>query len=336
MKYFLINCWMFLFLSLQAQVNYTYISDRQFQDPSDLMGYDFRPAYLEVPDGREEKLTPGSYSFGVTQNNLYVEGEGIRGVYTLNNIKPTEYGYILLLMNARDPMIQGHLKLILNPKAQVEALVFRRSKNDKEIIFFQEQIPANMNQREQAFFTDNQELVVENTDSIWGTVIYPFYQVHLNGNIQERLQAADSTSISFVEEITVVEKVKKKGKEKAKVEAEAKAEEEAGTEEEILAVGVVQEEVDSLVEKKVKITKEYFVNVRSILKYDDGTMEDKTWVYPVKKLVEREDTAAGQGEDRYQIEITLKKGDSLYLYLSPERAINWMEVRDKHYKMRGI
>ncbi|MEL6926485.1 MAG: hypothetical protein AAFO94_20755, partial [Bacteroidota bacterium] len=144
----------------QAQEMYTFTSDRMFKDPADLVGYNFVPSEMEVPDEYKENLEPGEYSFGVSQNNLYVKGEGIDGVYSMNNINPTEYGYKLNLMNARDPRIQGHLKVILNRYFQVDALVFKRSKQDKEIIFFNGLLTKEEDEEKREFYTDRWETKV--------------------------------------------------------------------------------------------------------------------------------------------------------------------------------
>ena len=55
---------------LPAQEQYSYISDKKFKDPSDLIGYNFFPSFMEIRDEREEELSPGKYSFGITLNNL--------------------------------------------------------------------------------------------------------------------------------------------------------------------------------------------------------------------------------------------------------------------------
>ena len=137
MKYRLTFLLLCAVMTLQAQSMFSYITDKRFKDPSDLVGYNFVPNFMEIPDETEGDLDPGDYSFGISQNNLYVQGEEISGVYSLNNINPTEYGYKLLLMNARDPRIQGHLKVILNKYAQVDALVFKRSGKGKGNRFLQ-------------------------------------------------------------------------------------------------------------------------------------------------------------------------------------------------------
>ena len=406
--FFLMN----LTFALQAQDYYSYISDRKFKDPTDLVGYDFRPNEMDLRADGKKTLKPGEYSFGVTTNNLYVNGKGIKGVYSINNINSTDYGYKLLLMNARDPTIQGHLKIVLNNRDQVDALVFKRSVKEKEILFFQAQISESLRDKEDKYFTGKWEEVVETKDSVWGNVIRPFMQIHLDQNVQERLQPSDSMSIEFIETITVIDKSKKKGKkekeekeeeeevvvtkvitkpvekeeekvvaapepEEAEPQGEVSAyerrfkrysrkpkkeepkEEEPKEEvveektievEEVVAEVSTEDEYDPVIDgpkaydqvekkKKIKVVKEYFVKIRSILTYDDGTSEDKIWMHPVKRIIEKERKETHSdpkiNEAKYRIEFVLKKGGSFYLYLTEKRTVCFFESNDKEYLMKG-
>ena len=56
----------FSFIAI-GQEDYSYISDRKFKDPTDLVGYDFVPGIMEIKGSSQEELSPGEYSFGVTQ-----------------------------------------------------------------------------------------------------------------------------------------------------------------------------------------------------------------------------------------------------------------------------
>lgn len=331
-----------------AQDSYSYISDRKFHDPTDLIGYNFKPGSLEIPNKQaEQEFSPGEFTFGVSTSNLYVKGPKIEGVYSINNTKPTDYGYKMLLMNARDPMIQGHLKLVLNQRNQVEALIFKRSNRDDEMIFFQVPIPAKAFEKDKSYYTDRFEFRVEDQDSLWGKKVYPFLRIHLDqGNIQERLQPRDSTVISFTEEIIFTEKVKEK-----KVKDKKSDEED---EEEIIDEGSL--ELDSLekeeairtgsfsktimqdgkkVTKKVKVEKRYYVDVRSIIKYEDGEISDEKERYQIESISERENSRALKFEDRFQYEIQLAKGSPIYMYLTSKRTISRIDIAGKQYLMRG-
>lgn len=348
--------------SALAQDDFTYISDRKFFTPNSLIGYDFRPNYLEIPNDTEEELSPGEYSFGISRSNLYVDGGDLKGVYSVNNINPTEYGYKLVLMNARDPRIQGHLKVILNKRAQVEALVFKRSNKDPEIIFFQAIIPEALQAKEQDFFTDRYDIPLEEQDSIWGMELQPFMRIHQDeGGVQERLQIADSTSISFIEKITVIEKKKKKRKKKKDKEAEEETEVMATSEEEIEVTELEIEEtleadpgafppveeaedMEQAIDEeqkenvKVKIIKEYFIQLRTILTFEDGAVENKIEEIPIKKkftLYETE-TNGDPTIAPFEYEIMPKKGKNpITLRLTKKKTISSIEINGKHYMMRG-
>lgn len=339
-----------LFLSLagylQAQ-DYTFISDRRFFEPSEMIGYDFKPSLMEIPEGEKRDLDPGEYSFGITSNYLYTKGEGIEGVYNINNMQPSEYGFKVLLMNARNARLQGHLKVIQNKYGMVEALIFKRSSNEKEIIFYLSPISKGLQQKEKAFFTDRGELIIEDKDSIWGTTIRPFLIFHSDETVQQRLQLRDSTYITFTEEVTIEEKeVKKKKDKKKKQEAvnevdTAEMEVEEAAEEEVEEAPVAGMEVaDSTAleapELKIKITKEYFVTVHSYRMTTEGIREQKTRKYPIRRISEKEDDSAGMQEERFLWEFVNDKKEVIHLYLNGDRSVSTMEIGPKKYMMRGF
>ncbi len=196
-------------LAAAAQVaQYSYISDRRFTSPDQLMGYDFKPAMREEPGEDPTEVTVGKYSFGITRKNLYVEGPEIQGVYSLNEINTTEYGFILKTMNARDPTIQGHLKVVVDEIGQVEGLIFKRSNHDKEIIYFLRVIPSEVARAEAEYFTHKGQRKVEHLDSLWtGVEIRPFLRIFNNmGGIQQRVLPSDSVSLRFYHITTIEEK----------------------------------------------------------------------------------------------------------------------------------
>ncbi len=363
-----ILCFFSFVFFLEAQETFSYITDRKFSDPSELIGYNFKPDHMEVPDEFAEDISAGEYSFGVTLNNLYVNGGDLQGVYSINNINPTEYGFKLNLMNARDPTVQGHLKIIQNKRNQVDALVFKRATKDKEIIFFLPDLTDEQYNKEADYFTDKYDTELESPDSIWGKEIKPFLNIHTSKNIQQRLTYADSTMISFEEVYRVVDKTKKQKKKADKKKKKAdkkKAENSENSEEEevvaddefiaetaleaenlakveaLLKLSSLKEieeavlELDPEFQKKIKVVKEYYINIRSILTYDDGSIEDKTKKIEIKKIQEKEDSMAGPGAERYQIDFTTSKGEHIYLYLTGKRTVSSFEINDSKYLMRG-
>jgi len=329
-----------------AEAQYTYITDRRFFEPTDLIGYDFKPDRMEIPNELEEELEPGDYSFGVSANNLYVAGEEIKGVYNINNFAPEDYGYKLTLMNARDAQLQGHLKIILNKYAMVELLIFKRSPKEKEIIFYLPPISKNLQEQERGYFTDRGELAIIEPDSLWGKTIYPFLRIYTDKKVQQPLNIRDSTSISFIEEVTIEEKNKKnKSDKKKKKEEEEGVEEttEEAVEEEILeepteeiAETTTPMTEDEDIDKRVKITKTYYVVLRSIIQYDDATIEDKTWKFEVKNVKSKADESAKMDEEKFQWEIITEKGEPIYLYLNGDNTVSTMEIKNEKYLMRGF
>ena len=102
---------------------------------------------------------------------------------------------------------------------------------------------------------------------------------------------------------------------------------------------LVQEpEIDDGMETvKVKIIKEYFVKIRSIITYEDGTSEDKIWEYPVKdKFTEYETQRSGPNLEPRELELVAeKKGKDVSIFLTPKRTISSIMVDGKKYLMRG-
>ena len=89
-------------------------------------------------------------------------------------------------------------------------------------------------------------------------------------------------------------------------------------------------------QSKYKIVKEYFVEVRGILQYDDGTREDKTQKFPIRKVVEREDELAKMHEERFQVDFTSDKNQKIYLYLTGDKTVSTFELNNQLFLMRGF
>jgi hypothetical protein len=330
-KLFLLFMAMPLFVG--AQKTYSYINDRKFLDPTDLVGYNFRPCKMEVKDANTKDINAGDYSFGISQSNLYVDGGDIKGVYSVNNINTTEFGFKLLLMNARDPTLQGHLKIILNKASQVELLLFKRSTKDKEIIFYQKAIDDNQAKQDMKYFTDRNEQVIPHADSLWGKKVTPFFVTNNQTNIQTRLNGADSCTIRFVEVITIIDKTKKKDKDKDKAVTTA-AESTEAPKDDTATTPLADAKKTADVKKDIKIVKDHYVYVRSFSKNESGVTEDKITKYDVKSVVEKQDKSVGPDGDRYQITIATNKGD-IYMYLTASHTVNYIDVAEKSYLVRG-
>ncbi len=201
---------------LSAQNQFSYVSDRIFLGPDDLIGYNFKPFRMEIKDDREENLTAGSVAFGITQTNLYVTGKDIEGVYSINNINTTNFGFQLSLMNARNPTLQGHLKIILNRTKQVEAVIFKRSAKEKEVIYHIAKLNEDQRNKELAYFTDKGELIIDSPDSLLSKTIFPMTVIFAGSGIQDKFAYSDSVMVKFETKTTVIEKIIKEKKKKEK------------------------------------------------------------------------------------------------------------------------
>jgi hypothetical protein len=311
-----------------CQKSYSYVTDRKFTDPEELLGYNFRPNMKEVKDVGKVNIAPGAVAFGITQNNLYVEGEGIGGVYNLNNINPTEFGFKLLFMNARDATVQGHLKVIIGKNGFVQALIFLRSNKEKEVIYYLPELTKDMMEKERKYFTDKNELQFIHQDSIYGKTIRPFLLMHHTSKKQERVEMKDSCMISFREKITIIDKTKKKDKngkdslstEKTDAKIDAKSTEK-----------IAEKPIDK---KNIKIIKEHFVRVRRIEKYPDGTMQDVDNEYVIKNATIKEDKNVDMEGDRFLLILETNKGE-ISIFLNGNKMVNTVEAFDKTYLSRG-
>lgn len=356
MKIRLLTFFILLSFGLQAQSKYySYISDRRFWSPELLYGYTFKPKMKETLDGDKRKLSPGQYSFTYSGNYLYVKGSDVEGVYSVNNIMPAEYGFKMNLMNARDPSIQGHLKMILNDIGQVEAMVLKRSRKEQEIIFHMAVITNELKKKEAEYFTDLGEYAVETVDSIWGDKIYPFIVVNEN---QYRFQRGDSTYIEFIEKYKVIDKRKpvkaakekpaKKGKKKkGKGEVVEEVEEEVDEDLEEMEQDTVPDLVDlsnmtkaeleeyAATDPKVKIEKEYFIILNTFEDQKDGTRRLVADEYQVKGVDQREDSRAKKGEEKYQIDFTIDGKKHIYMFLLDDRTVSSIEMGYDKFLMRG-
>lgn len=208
---FLIICLFLAVVGKAQEKQFTFVTDRKFTASSDLLGYTFIPAFVVYPDkedienSAEVDLGIGEFSFGISPSYLYIQGQDIEGVYSINSINPTEYGFIIATMNARNPMIQGHLKITLNNKSQVEALIFKKSTDTKEVVYKLAEIPEYLEELEADYFTNKDNAPVT-TDIIWNREFRPFVRI---GEEQQRLRIEDSTVIAITLDTIKIQKKKK-------------------------------------------------------------------------------------------------------------------------------
>ena len=302
MKKLIFTCFLAFFAQKNfAQESYSFISDKKFDDVRSLLGYRFVPNEMEIRNVTKRNLRAGEVAFGITQGNLYVEGEGIKGVYNINNTQPAEYGFILTLINASDPSMQGHLKVILNDRKEADALIFKRSPKEKEIIYFQAEINDTQKERETAYFTDKNELIIPHGDSIWGKTIRPFLAIDYNSRlqIQHRFQRDEDMYFNFEEKTAEIDKSKPNAKPE---------------------------------EKKVKIVKTYF------LKIHETTTDSKEEVTELElEGAGKIEIASKTNNERFVLTMKTKKsGEEIKILLSVNNAVSYVLFRGRRYIVRGL
>ena len=302
--------------TVTAQNQFSYISDCRFVDLKDLVGYGFFPGFIEVPNAKERALEPGEYTFGFSKNNLYVKGEEIAGVYNVQEISDENYGYKAKLVNARDARNQGHLKIILNQYFEAEALIFKKSPDAKELIFYQAVIPSIKQKKEKAYFTDWGQLEIREPDSLWGQTFTPFFRFYQDDLIQERLNIEDNTHITF-EVDTLIDKRLKTKKRKYLDE---------NNEEQIA--------IDSTYKSKTTLIKKIVEN--SVRLNEEGKKEVYKKEYIITGMVEYVDETAGTSDEKYRWEFKTKDQIEISLFLSKDKKMSSINIGNHRYWVRGF
>ncbi len=356
MKYSIFIFFLFISFAVQAQTgNYSYIEDRKFYEIETLYGYDFKPFKVEYMDGSGGRIKAGNHSFAYFNNKLYVIQGDKKSVFWVNNAEPTKYGYILKTMNARDATMQGQLKVILNEYGEAETLIFRKTKQEEEIIYYLPSLSEepDRKKKEKKYFTDLNELQVEDQDSLWGKNIYPFIKVQEN---QYRFQIEDSTRFELVEKYRVVDKRKQPKAEEGKSKKKKKGKKKKGEE---VVEEVIEEEVEEMVQDtvptlesldgktkeeleeiaandpKVKLILEHYFIVKTFQEQADGTRKERVSQYRIKGIQELEDESAPKGTERFQLDFTIDGGNHIFMYLMDDRTVSYLELENSTYFVRG-
>jgi hypothetical protein len=302
----------------QKKDHYTYITDRRFTDVLDLQGFPFNPDTREVKGEGKVAIAPGKYSFAITQNALYVAGEGVQGVYNINSINPAAYGYILTFMNARDPTIQGHLKVVLTPNKNVDVLIFKRTTKEKEIIFYLAEMPDQVFKDEGKYFTDLREMVIPVEDSIWGHDIYPFLIADPSNNQQARLFMEDSTYFKFIQTFEVIDKRKRKAGDPpfAKLSYPLP---------------------DSLVgNPDIKVEPIHQMIVKKTTYLESGEASQETKTLKVQSANLREVKNSPNPYNKFELTIQFTAGADMVIALDTNRKVSYCTFAGLSYLMRGF
>jgi len=370
---------LFLFLCIGSmvvgqQTQYTYVTDRQFHQAEELYGYTLVPNEWEDSSGSHGKLNPGDVTFSITRGYLIVQGGDAAGSYGVNRIE-RENGRVLRIhtLDSKDPSKQGSLKVILDDNKNVDAYIFRRSRNHDEIIYYQAGLSKAQKQKDRDFFTDKNELVFSDDTEIWGNTIRPHF-VLARGK-SNRLYIKDDVSMEFIEEVEVKikpvkeEVIAKKPPKKKKQEEVVAVEEDlfddelddleddnettgadvgffrmADGEEEIPEDEEFEDEFDTPADampvkaakakqKKEKAPKEKR-SYRLVFRYNEDAGSLKEEVYTIKKWKRMTSQQSGDRESRYAIMMDTNFGE-VTVYLNDRNAVSMVEMGGSRYLMRG-
>lgn len=196
---------------------YTYVSDRIVSKSDDLLGYTIFPAegkLSNAPITRPVKL--GLVQFKISATGLTVQ-ENVKfsttGIISENDVKnyrvsipridETDYGFELVLMDLQNPDVQGYLKVVRNGKRQIERVQFRPTMADPERTYFLANTPADIEGRDNRFFTHIQDVDATTPLDLWSrkTQIIPFAQIAYTERTNDftRLYPSDRVRINFEE-----------------------------------------------------------------------------------------------------------------------------------------
>jgi hypothetical protein len=321
MKKIILLCALFCGMTHLAQAQdsnvYTYYNDHRFWDTDDIIGYTFVAGEREDPPSTAvKKLRAGEAVFKIMRDYLYITEGGKEAKYTVNQITSEKYGFKLHLMDARNPSIQGHVKVIRDETKFVRALMFKKSREEKEIIFHLLEPTKLITKADAKYFTHKDSVVLKSSDAFWKKSFRPFFQV---SGLQQRLYTQDSLTISFTKD-TIITK-------KAKIPT--------AKDSVLIAAGKKKIEKD-----KIKIIDQmHFRYLEQDEKDPSGPRKVVVLDYPIseiKRLVNNEDSE--QAKDmRFKYELkTDKMPEPILLFLSEKETISVIVIGESSYLMQGM
>lgn len=303
----------------QAQNNsvYTYHNDHRFWDTDDIIGYTFVVGERENPPSPSiKKLRAGEAVFKIMRDFLYITEGGNEAKYSVNQITGEAYGFKLHLMDARNPSIQGHLKVIRDETKYVRALVFKKSRDEKEVIFHLLEPPKNIVKADAKYFTHKDSVVLKTKDEFWKKSFRPFFQV---SGIQQRLYTEDSLTISFTKDTVVTKKAKiPTAKDSVLIAAGKKKAEKDKIKiiDQIHLRYLEQDEKDPSGPRKVVVLDYEITNIKRLVNNDDSE----------------------QAKDmRFKYELTVDKmPEPFLLFLTEKETLSVVVIGEFNYLMQGM
>jgi hypothetical protein len=187
MKWFLVLLTSLPFL-VQAQVGkYTFIEDRQFLYAQDLAGYTFIPYRGKLSNAHfEDPVKEGLVQFSVTTTGVEIIERvtfSTGGISGENESKPIKmsipridkkaYGFEVVLMDMRNPNIQGYLQFYAN-RGYIHTIKYKPEPSATERTYFVLPLPDYQDERDSKFFTHDKDHEIADFDNVYGERIYPF------------------------------------------------------------------------------------------------------------------------------------------------------------------
>lgn len=348
---------LFLFLGCSAmaqeKARYTFVTDKVFHQAAELYGYTLIPNEWEDASGSHGKLSPGEVSFSIFRGYLVVKGTKSAGSYSINRIsKEGRNVFKVSTLDPKDPSRQGSLKVILDDNNNIDAYIFRQSRNHDEVIYYQAGYTMQEKNKQEKVFTDKNEMVLVEDAEIWGSVIRPFFVI--NRSKTARVYGADNVAIEFVETIEIKEpspqliarQTKKEQKKAEKVKAKPASPfddeldelEDDETDADYFhqtATPEAAEEMEEPVEEKAKKEKapKEKRTYSIVYTYNDGGAGAKRQTAVVKKW-SRLMSKTPSKNARSVIKFDTNAGDVI-VYLNDNDAVSAVEIDNNRYLMRG-
>jgi len=211
-----------------ADLNYTFVEDRQFIKESDVYGYTFVPHEGKMSTAHyPDPIKAGLVAFTISNQNVTIDERatytpaGISNVvsdakpYSLHiaRINKTTFGYEISLVNIRNRELQGHLKIYIDAVSQVAMLKYRPSMADHEHTYMIKRTPKEQGLADGKYFTHQEDFDARTLDEFWGKTLYPFMSIENASDIGNRkitrIRSEEDIDIKFVEKFILKGKKEK-------------------------------------------------------------------------------------------------------------------------------
>lgn len=219
MKWFLVLLTSFPLL-LQAQVGkYTFIEDRQFLYAQDLAGYTFIPYRGKLSNAHfDDPVKEGLVQISVTTTGVEITERvtfSTSGISGENESKPLkmsipridkkDYGFELVLMDMRNPNIQGYMQFYAN-RGYIHTIKYKPEPSATERTYSILPLPDYQGKRDSKYFTHEKDYKIDDFEAIFGERIYPFAMLRDEYDYREFSRLFPGNQVFFQIETRTVQK----------------------------------------------------------------------------------------------------------------------------------